>query len=85
MKDFSGKTAFVTGGASGIGLALCHAFGQRGMNVAFCDVEAGACAAAAEALRGIDPKDDGHRGTSAGAVTAAPAIDVPIHNLIVMR
>ncbi len=52
MKDFSGKTAFVTGGASGIGLALCHAFGQRGMNVAFCDVEAGACAAAVEALRG---------------------------------
>lgn len=52
MKDFSGKTAFVTGGASGIGLALCHAFGQRGMKVAFCDVEADACAAAVETLRG---------------------------------
>ena len=51
MKDFSGKPAFVTGGASGIGLALCHAFGQRGMNVALCDVEADACAAAVEALR----------------------------------
>jgi NAD(P)-dependent dehydrogenase (short-subunit alcohol dehydrogenase family) len=52
MKDFSGKTAFVTGGASGIGLALCHAFGQCGMNVAFGDVEAEACAAAVRALRG---------------------------------
>jgi NAD(P)-dependent dehydrogenase (short-subunit alcohol dehydrogenase family) len=52
MKDFSGKTAFVTGGASGIGLALCRAFGQRGMNVALGDVEADACAAAVKALRG---------------------------------
>jgi NAD(P)-dependent dehydrogenase (short-subunit alcohol dehydrogenase family) len=51
MRDFSGKTAFVTGGASGIGLALCRAFGQRGMNVAIADVEAEACATAVEALR----------------------------------
>jgi NAD(P)-dependent dehydrogenase (short-subunit alcohol dehydrogenase family) len=34
MDRLEGKTAFVTGGASGIGLALCSAFGQRGMNVA---------------------------------------------------
>jgi NAD(P)-dependent dehydrogenase (short-subunit alcohol dehydrogenase family) len=52
MRDFSGKTAFVTGGASGIGLALCRAFGQRGMNVAIADVEAAACATAVETLRG---------------------------------
>jgi NAD(P)-dependent dehydrogenase (short-subunit alcohol dehydrogenase family) len=52
MRDFSGKTAFVTGGACGIGLALARAFGRRGMNVAMADVEAGACAAAAETLRG---------------------------------
>jgi NAD(P)-dependent dehydrogenase (short-subunit alcohol dehydrogenase family) len=51
MRDFSGKTAFVTGGASGIGLALGRAFGQRGMNVAIADVEAEACATAVEALR----------------------------------
>ena len=51
MMDFSGKTAFVTGGASGIGLALCRAFGQRGMNVAIADVEAEACATAVESLR----------------------------------
>jgi NAD(P)-dependent dehydrogenase (short-subunit alcohol dehydrogenase family) len=50
MRDFSGKTAFVTGGASGIGLALCRAFGQRGMNVAIADVEAEACAKAVESL-----------------------------------
>jgi NAD(P)-dependent dehydrogenase (short-subunit alcohol dehydrogenase family) len=52
MDQFRGKTAFVTGGASGIGLALCRAFGQRGMNVAIADVEAAACAQAVETLRG---------------------------------
>ena len=40
MDQFKGKTAFVTGGASGIGLGLCRAFGRRGMNVALADVEA---------------------------------------------
>jgi NAD(P)-dependent dehydrogenase (short-subunit alcohol dehydrogenase family) len=52
MDQFKGKTAFVTGGASGIGLALCRAFGQRGMNVAIADVEAAACTDAVEMLRG---------------------------------
>jgi NAD(P)-dependent dehydrogenase (short-subunit alcohol dehydrogenase family) len=51
MDLFKGKTAFVTGGASGIGLALCRAFGQRGMNVAFVDIEAAVCTEAVEALR----------------------------------
>jgi NAD(P)-dependent dehydrogenase (short-subunit alcohol dehydrogenase family) len=51
MDQFKGKTAFVTGGASGIGLALCRAFGQRGMNVAIADIEAAACAQAVETLR----------------------------------
>jgi len=51
MDQFKGKTAFVTGGASGIGLALCRAFGQRGMNVAIADVEAAACAEAVKMLR----------------------------------
>jgi NAD(P)-dependent dehydrogenase (short-subunit alcohol dehydrogenase family) len=50
MDQFKGKTAFVTGGASGIGLALCRAFGQRGMKVAMVDIEAAACAAAVGTL-----------------------------------
>jgi NAD(P)-dependent dehydrogenase (short-subunit alcohol dehydrogenase family) len=41
MKDFSGKAAFITGGAGGIGFAMARAFGQRGMKVAIADVEAG--------------------------------------------
>jgi NAD(P)-dependent dehydrogenase (short-subunit alcohol dehydrogenase family) len=51
MKDFQGRTAFVTGGASGIGLALCRTFGARGMHVALADIEAAACADAVETLR----------------------------------
>lgn len=51
MDQFKGNTAFVTGGASGIGLALCRAFGARGMNVALVDIEAAACTEAVEALR----------------------------------
>lgn len=51
MKDFSGKTAFITGGAGGIGFAMARAFGRRGMNVAIADVEAETCATAVEALR----------------------------------
>jgi NAD(P)-dependent dehydrogenase (short-subunit alcohol dehydrogenase family) len=51
MDQFKGKTAFVTGGASGIGLALARAFGQRGMNVAIADVETAACAHAVDMLR----------------------------------
>ena len=31
MREFAGKTAFVTGGAAGIGLALGRAFAQSGM------------------------------------------------------
>lgn len=40
MKDFKGKTAVVTGAASGIGEALVHEAASRGMNVVLADIEA---------------------------------------------
>jgi NAD(P)-dependent dehydrogenase (short-subunit alcohol dehydrogenase family) len=55
MRDFTGKTAFVTGGASGIGLALGRAFMEAGMKVMLADVETGALATAVESLRGLGP------------------------------
>jgi NAD(P)-dependent dehydrogenase (short-subunit alcohol dehydrogenase family) len=39
MKDFAGKTAVVTGAASGIGRGLAEAFAAEGMNVVLADVE----------------------------------------------
>ncbi len=39
MQDFSGKTAVITGGASGIGFGLATTFAGEGMNVVIGDVE----------------------------------------------
>ncbi|VTU46345.1 Diacetyl reductase [(S)-acetoin forming] (plasmid) [Variovorax sp. SRS16] len=38
MKDLNGRTAFVTGGASGIGLAMVECFLREGMNVMLADL-----------------------------------------------
>src|SRR5882672_4587208 len=38
MKDVSGRTAFVTGGASGMGLGMAKAFAGAGMKVVIADV-----------------------------------------------
>lgn len=50
MKDFKGKTAFVTGAASGIGLSMARAFGRAGMNVVIADIDNKAATEAAELL-----------------------------------
>src|SRR5262245_12948997 len=59
MRDLDGKTAFVTGGASGIGLALGGAFAHAGMRVMLADIEQGALQAAIESLREISPDISG--------------------------
>jgi NAD(P)-dependent dehydrogenase (short-subunit alcohol dehydrogenase family) len=46
MQELSGKTAFVTGGASGIGFGLAQAFVDQGMNVVIVDIEDAALAKA---------------------------------------
>ena len=56
MLELEGKTAFVTGGASGIGLALGRAFAEAGMKVMLADVEADALAAAVKSLHNVGPE-----------------------------
>ncbi len=51
MKDLAGKTAFVTGAASGIGLGIATALAQAGVKVMLCDIEEAALAKAVEGLR----------------------------------
>jgi NAD(P)-dependent dehydrogenase (short-subunit alcohol dehydrogenase family) len=51
MKDLRGRTAFITGGASGMGLAMAEAFGAEGMNVMIADIEADVALQKVEALR----------------------------------
>jgi NAD(P)-dependent dehydrogenase (short-subunit alcohol dehydrogenase family) len=55
MRELAGKTAFVTGGASGIGFALGRAFAVAGMKVMLADIEADALAAAVGRLRDFAP------------------------------
>ena len=52
MKEFRGKTAFITGGASGIGYALARAFGREGANVVVADIEWDQARYAVERLHG---------------------------------
>ena len=55
MRELAGKTAFVTGGASGIGFALGRAFAETGMKVMLADIETDALAAAVKSLHGVGP------------------------------
>ena len=51
MPGYHGKVAVITGGASGIGLAIAQRAGAEGMTVALVDVDAQALEHAATALR----------------------------------
>ncbi len=52
MRGLAGKVAVVTGGASGIGRAICAAFLAAGTQVVIVDIDAAAAAAAAVELAG---------------------------------
>src|SRR6185437_2738295 len=52
MKDVDGKTAFITGGASGIGFGMAQAFLKAGMKVVMADVRQDHLDEAATVLKG---------------------------------
>jgi NAD(P)-dependent dehydrogenase (short-subunit alcohol dehydrogenase family) len=51
MKDLAGKTAFITGAASGIGLGVATALAQAGVKVMMCDIEKDALEKAVAGLK----------------------------------
>ena len=52
MQEFAGKTAIVTGGASGIGRAMAEKFAEARMNVVLADIEEDALKAAVTDMQG---------------------------------
>ena len=50
MKDFAGRTAFVTGGANGIGIGLVRALLGQGCKVAIADIRQESIDAALQSL-----------------------------------
>ena len=52
MKDVEGKVAFITGGASGMGLGMARAFAKAGMKVMIGDIQAEPAQKAVDELKG---------------------------------
>jgi NAD(P)-dependent dehydrogenase (short-subunit alcohol dehydrogenase family) len=88
VKELTGKTAFVTGAASGIGLGVATALAQAGINVMLCDIEEAALAEAVQALRRTNADVEGVRadvslkGELAAAADAVIARYGKVHILV---
>lgn len=59
MQDLAGKTAFITGAASGIGLGVATSLAQAGVKVMLCDIEQGALDAAVARLKATNADVEG--------------------------
>jgi len=61
MKDFQGKVAVITGGASGLGRAMADRFAREGMSIVLADVEPNALARAEAEMKAAGAKVIGVR------------------------
>ena len=61
MKDFQGKVAVITGGASGLGRAMAERFASAGMSIVLADVEPGVLAKAEAEMKAAGAKVIGVR------------------------
>jgi NAD(P)-dependent dehydrogenase (short-subunit alcohol dehydrogenase family) len=57
MTDVAGRTAFITGGANGIGLGIARAFASAGARLALADLDAEALAVAKAELSPLTPTE----------------------------
>jgi 2-hydroxycyclohexanecarboxyl-CoA dehydrogenase len=71
MRGISGKVAVVTGGAGGIGAAICRRFGEEGASVAVFDINQDAAEAVAGTIR------------EAGGAARAYAVDLTSQESVV--
>lgn len=84
--DNTGRVVIVTGGASGIGLAICEAYADSGAEVVCADVNqslAGALPQGAEFRRCDTSIEDDCRETVAETVARFGAIDILVNNAAV--
>jgi NAD(P)-dependent dehydrogenase (short-subunit alcohol dehydrogenase family) len=73
MDELTGKVAVITGGASGIGLALARRFGAEGMKVVLADIDETSMRAAAASL--------GEHGTEVHTVVCDTALEADVQRL----
>lgn len=59
MMDLRDKVAFITGGASGLGLGMAKAFGREGMKVMIADIEQAALTRAVQELKDSQIRAEG--------------------------
>ncbi|GAB3746233.1 SDR family oxidoreductase [Microlunatus parietis] len=62
MRDISGRTVFITGGAQGIGLGMARAFVEAGANVALADLDEARVSAAAAELNDLTGRPEAAAG-----------------------
>jgi NAD(P)-dependent dehydrogenase (short-subunit alcohol dehydrogenase family) len=85
--DYQGKTAFITGGASGAGLGQAKVFGGAGCNIVIADIRQEAIDAALAELKGRGIKAHGirldisDRAAFAAAADEAESVFGPLHLL----
>jgi NAD(P)-dependent dehydrogenase (short-subunit alcohol dehydrogenase family) len=71
----SGRRAVITGGASGIGLAIAHAFAREGSPVHIVDVNQAGAQAAVEAIRAAGGAAEAHVGDVSDAASVQTTFD----------
>jgi NAD(P)-dependent dehydrogenase (short-subunit alcohol dehydrogenase family) len=59
MKELRDKVAFITGGASGLGLGMAKAFGREGMKVMIADIEQSALTRSVKELKDLQVRAEG--------------------------